>query len=113
MIDRKEINPESTLVFIDDHLHAFKRIAGVMKFGIRHVVVEDNYKVKEGKKFNCLDDFMSSEIFSHFRMNNFCLQVQQTMTKSAGQNKCFMENDTKRKAIGYLQMLIPMLNFLL
>ena len=49
MIAKKEIDPESTLVFIDDHLHAFKRIAGIMKFGVRHVVVEDNYKYGEGR----------------------------------------------------------------
>ena len=49
MIARKEIDPDKTLVFIDDHLHTFKRIAGVMKVGFRHIVVEDNYKLKEGK----------------------------------------------------------------
>eukprot|EP00978_Attheya_sp_CCMP212_P015632 scaffold40290_cov47-Attheya_sp.AAC.2 len=48
MIARKEVDPDKTLVFIDDHLHAFNRIAGVMKFGVRHVVVEDNYKLNEG-----------------------------------------------------------------
>lgn len=48
MVTRKEIDLDKTLVFIDDHLHAFKRIASVMKFGVRHVVVEDNYKVNEG-----------------------------------------------------------------
>jgi len=53
MIAKKEIDPSSTLVFLDDHLHAFNRIAGVMKFGIRHVVVEDNYKLGEGKFGEC------------------------------------------------------------
>lgn len=48
MIDRKEVDPARTLVFIDDHLHAYKRIAGVMKHGVKHVVVEDNYKDREG-----------------------------------------------------------------
>ena len=48
MVAKGEIDPDSTLVFIDDHLHAFKRIAGVMKFGVRHIVVEDNYKYGEG-----------------------------------------------------------------
>ena len=48
MVSRKEVDPDKTLVFIDDHLHAFKRIAGVMKFGVRHIVVEDNYKMNEG-----------------------------------------------------------------
>ena len=44
----REIDLENTLVFIDDHLHAYKRIAGVMKYGVRHIVVEDNYKLNEG-----------------------------------------------------------------
>ena len=48
MVSRKEVDPDKTLVFIDDHLHAFKRIAGVMRFGVRHIVVEDNYKMNEG-----------------------------------------------------------------
>uniref|UniRef100_A0A7S4N2Y8 Uncharacterized protein n=1 Tax=Odontella aurita TaxID=265563 RepID=A0A7S4N2Y8_9STRA len=48
MIAKKEVDPGSTLVFLDDHLHTFDRIAGVRKFGIRHVVVEDNYKLGEG-----------------------------------------------------------------
>jgi hypothetical protein len=48
MVARNEIDPDSTLVFLDDHLHAFKRIAGVMKLGVRHIVVEDNYKLHEG-----------------------------------------------------------------
>lgn len=48
MVAKGEIDPDSTLIFIDDHLHAFKRIAGVMKFGVRHIVVEDNYKYGEG-----------------------------------------------------------------
>jgi len=52
MVTKKEIDPERTLVFIDDHLHAFERIAGVMKFGVRHVVVEDNYKINEGATRN-------------------------------------------------------------
>jgi hypothetical protein len=48
MISRKEIDVDKTLVFIDDHLHSYKRIAGVMKYGVRHVVIEDNYKNREG-----------------------------------------------------------------
>jgi len=48
MVEKKEIDPDFTLVFLDDHLHAFMRIAGVMKFGVRHVLVEDNYKYREG-----------------------------------------------------------------
>lgn len=49
MIDKKQVDPETTLIFIDDHLHAFNRIVGTWKFGFRHFVVEDNYKMNEGK----------------------------------------------------------------
>lgn len=48
MFKRQEFDPESVLVFLDDHLHAYERIAKVMAHGIRHVVVEDNYKLEEG-----------------------------------------------------------------
>ena len=48
MIERQEFDPLATLVFLDDHLHAYERIAAVMKHGIRHIVVEDNYKQGEG-----------------------------------------------------------------
>ena len=56
MINRKELDPGKTLVFIDDHLHAFQRIAGVLKHGVRHVIVEDNYKRREGKKNYIIED---------------------------------------------------------
>jgi hypothetical protein len=51
MIENKEVDPDTSLVFLDDHLHAFQRIASVMKLGFRHVVVEDNYKLGEGATF--------------------------------------------------------------
>lgn len=50
MIDKGEVDPDKTLIFIDDHLHAFQRIAGVLRHGVRHIVVEDNYKFGEGKE---------------------------------------------------------------
>ena len=49
MIKKGDVDPDKTIVFIDDHLNTLKRIAGVMKHGIRHVLVEDNYKIHEGK----------------------------------------------------------------
>lgn len=52
MISQKEIDCDKTLVFLDDHLHTYKRIAGVMKYGVRHIVVEDNYKDGEGATSN-------------------------------------------------------------
>lgn len=48
MIERQEFDPLTTLIFLDDHLHAYERIAAVMKHGIRHIVIEDNYKQGEG-----------------------------------------------------------------
>jgi len=48
MIERKEVDPATTMVFLDDHLHAFERIARVMAHDIKHIVVEDNYKQNEG-----------------------------------------------------------------
>ncbi|KAL7542767.1 hypothetical protein ACHAWF_007248 [Thalassiosira exigua] len=48
MIAIKEVDPESTLIFIDDHLHVFQRLAGLMKYGFRHFLIEDNYKNGEG-----------------------------------------------------------------
>jgi len=52
MSKRGEISLDKTLVFLDDHLHTFRRIASVMKVGIRHIVVEDNYKIDEGATMN-------------------------------------------------------------
>lgn len=48
MIQKKSIDPATTLVFIDDHLNTFKRIEALRKFDIRHIIVEDNYKMGEG-----------------------------------------------------------------
>lgn len=48
MIDKKEVDANNTLVFLDDHLHVYDRIKAMMKHGIRHYVCEDNYKVGEG-----------------------------------------------------------------
>ena len=48
MIARGEVDPESTLVFLDDHLHAYERTKHVFELGVKHVVIEDNYKFGEG-----------------------------------------------------------------
>ena len=48
MIAKGDMIPESTLVFLDDHLHAIRRIPALIKAGIRHVMIEDNYKMREG-----------------------------------------------------------------
>jgi hypothetical protein len=43
-----EIDPRRTLVFLDDHRRVFDRWNDVMRHGFRHVLLEDNYKIKEG-----------------------------------------------------------------
>ena len=48
MIAKGDMIPESTLVFLDDHLHAIRRMPALIKAGIRHVMIEDNYKMGEG-----------------------------------------------------------------
>lgn len=65
MIERKEIDPEKTLVFLDDHLHALKRIAGVLKHGVRHIVVEDNYKSGEGECSSCINSTKTVQVVAH------------------------------------------------
>jgi len=44
MITGNEVDVEKSLIFIDDHLHTFNRMAGLMKHGFRHFLIEDNYK---------------------------------------------------------------------
>ena len=51
MIERKEVDPARTLVFLDDHLHVYDRIQAMMQHGIRHFICEDNYKAGEGALF--------------------------------------------------------------
>lgn len=47
-VKRGELHPKQTLVFLDDHLAVFDRIAIFLKLGFLHVLVEDNYKYGEG-----------------------------------------------------------------
>jgi len=48
MTSKKEIDPETTLAFFDDHLKVLTRIPPLIKAGIRHVIVEDNYSRGRG-----------------------------------------------------------------
>jgi hypothetical protein len=43
-----ELNPATTLVFIDDHRGFFNRFPTFYKVGFRHLINEDNYKRFEG-----------------------------------------------------------------
>lgn len=47
-IQKGEIDPAKTLIFVDDHRGFFKRFPTFVKHGFRHVINEDNYKEKEG-----------------------------------------------------------------
>jgi len=52
MIQKQEVDPSRTVVFLDDHLHAYDRIKSVFGFGLKHVLVEDNYKQGDGATRN-------------------------------------------------------------
>jgi hypothetical protein len=43
-----EMDPQKTVVFLDDHQRVFDRWNDLMKYGFRHVLLEDNYKAGEG-----------------------------------------------------------------
>jgi len=68
MIEKKEVDPESTLVYLDDHQHAYSRIKAVTEHGIQHVMSEDNYKVGEGS--NPIDRRSSPKQIFSLRQNN-------------------------------------------
>lgn len=46
--NRGEFDPESTVVFLDDHQSVLNRMPSLMRAGIKHVIVEDNYKLNLG-----------------------------------------------------------------
>ena len=47
-IKAKQVDPSRTLVFLDDHLVVLERLGILYQHGFRHVLVEDNYKTREG-----------------------------------------------------------------
>lgn len=58
-----EMDPNKTLAFLDDHLVVFERLAILMRFGIRHVLLEDNYKVGEGGTMKDRAGFTPKQMF--------------------------------------------------
>lgn len=64
MIAAKTIDPATTLVFLDDHLSVFRRFPTIMKFGFRHVMLEDNYKAKEGATDGDKAGFTMKQMFA-------------------------------------------------
>ena len=78
-----KVDPRKALVFIDDHLQVLHRLPALMKAGIRHVVVEDNYKIFEGKQVLRRDHFSLLQLapFSNRIVPVHTLQVLQRRTK--------------------------------
>ena len=48
LVEENKIDPNRTLVFLDDHLKVFTRYQKLMEVGFRHIILEDNYKAREG-----------------------------------------------------------------
>ena len=48
LIDKGEIDPNTTLIFQDDHTNGFEHVLTYIKHGFRHILVEDNYRPGEG-----------------------------------------------------------------
>jgi hypothetical protein len=49
MVEYNVSSPDDeVLVYFDDHLAFFPRVATLLKYGFRHVILEDNYKVGHG-----------------------------------------------------------------
>ncbi len=61
------ITPERTLVFLDDHQDFMQRLPSLMKAGIRHLIVEDNYKRGEGATQMDRDGSTPKQLFAYRR----------------------------------------------
>ena len=79
MIAKDEVDPNKTLIFIDDHLMSVQRIAAITKYGIRHVIIEDNYKVNEGMEIlrgepalSCNNFFTEHDDYSSLVLSSIC-----------------------------------------
>jgi hypothetical protein len=58
------VSPQRTLVFLDDHLEVLPRFSTILKFGFRHVMLEDNYKLGEGATPGDKAVFTMKQIFA-------------------------------------------------
>lgn len=116
MIRRKEIDPDTTLVFLDDHLHSLKRIAALMKVGIRHVLVEDNYKYGKGKQKTDVVEIARDIIWLTTSLHHGTFFIQKELhhrIRRVPRNKCFLDQNGKKKASGCFTALFPMQSSLL
>jgi hypothetical protein len=59
------IDVDRTLFFIDDHKLAFSRIQKFAKAGMKHVIIEDNYKVGEGASNEDKSNSTPKQVFFH------------------------------------------------
>jgi hypothetical protein len=48
LIRQRQVDPNRTLVFLDDHLQVLPRFSTFLRLHFRHIMVEDNYKKGEG-----------------------------------------------------------------
>jgi hypothetical protein len=54
-IRKKTIDPNTTLVFLDDHMAVFPRFGMFLQLGFRHIMLEDNYKMRAQLQATRLD----------------------------------------------------------
>lgn len=64
-IASKEIVPETTLVFIDDHIGFYKRFPTIVRYGFRHIMNEDNYKKGEGATPGDKNGYAPKQMFAN------------------------------------------------
>jgi len=70
MAQNGTVNPSRTLVFLDDHLEVIRRLPALMKAGISHLVVEDNYKRGEGATLADRDGQTPKQLFAFRRIRD-------------------------------------------
>lgn len=69
LIAEGSISPHRTLVFLDDHLEVLPRFSTILKFGFKHVMLEDNYKLGEGATPGDKAGFTMKQLFAKQRPN--------------------------------------------
>ena len=63
-IAKGELDPATSLVFMDDHRGFYKRFGTFLRFGFRHVMNEDNYKMGEGATPRDKNGFAPKQMFT-------------------------------------------------
>lgn len=71
-----EIDPERTLVLLDDHLDPSTRYPTLVKMGFRHILLEDNYKANKGATQGDKAGWLPKQLFSrNDRDSQFFFQI--------------------------------------